>query len=709
MKKIVLILFLLSVSLSAQQGEIHYQTFKYSYSNWAPIDDSLTVSFGTSSHGLEAVIKISLVTGKWVTKGSRRIVDRLYCSDFAELNSNLAIRNGLNGLRVSKGFNSVIKDTTLLYSSFNASDSQFLSETNNFTTPLRYSPDGLNWTNSQMDATHYFSFEIVDIRGDRVLAGGNKIAQSFDGGKNFQTIPYNKMPNLTSSYLDYALVGNTGIYVLGNQGAYTNNFGNTWTYSTAPDSVETVRSLKGDSLIGLPVSGGKNLKLSTNFGATWSNWIVSPSDYRIKEIFNNGDTLFLVDDRNTVWRTKDQGVSFDLLLHPSASDLVSRWSEWQNVQAKDSLVVAVGDTGTMIVSTDYGNSFALREKRSEDWKSYSILRNGNILGTTSTGIYLSTDLGVTWTKSVTGYNINHKFSADSTERIIAIGSYVSRDGGLSFSQLSPSNNSPIISVLPSGRMLNFLNYNGNYSVNEYDSLGGFVTLSQSTTINSPYLSDFKMLSDTHGWCVYTRYWDYGSDVYWTNDGWVTRRLMSNITALGNHPSYAVSDVDIYSPTELFYVQSNNSTKLLYNSVDTGKTWLEVDSLPFVDLYYGQEYTSGTARDVDSWWVTNDTYLVRRNPRNWDQWSNFSFGSNLGIASYEKAKKFDVFPNPSSGRVNLPKFMYKKVEVYNMLGMSLGRFEISDGTVNLDKLGSGTYILTYENESSKYISKVQVVN
>jgi len=108
-------------------------------------------------------------------------------------------------------------------------------------------------------------------------------------------------------------------------------------------------------------------------------------------------------------------------------------------------------------------------------------------------------------------------------------------------------------------------------------------------------------------------------------------------------------------------------------------------------------------------VTNDTYLVRRNPRNWDQWSNFSFGSNLGIASYEKAKKFDVFPNPSSGKVNLPKFMYNEIEVYNMLGMSLGRFEISDGTINLDKLGSGTYIITYENESSKYISKVQVVN
>jgi hypothetical protein len=86
---------------------------------------------------------------------------------------------------------------------------------------------------------------------------------------------------------------------------------------------------------------------------------------------------------------------------------------------------------------------------------------------------------------------------------------------------------------------------------------------------------------------------------------------------------------------------------------------------------------------------------------------------VGLDELDAASKLKVFPNPSSGIVNvmLGEGKFSELNVYNMVGAKVySRKEtqaVSSGRIDLSSLQNGIYLIIVESDGGRHIARVQV--
>lgn len=619
-----LIIFYLTIGYS-QEPEIHYQSILHRYSNWKPINDSLVVSFPHDN--LDFTIKISLITGEWGTIDSHKEpADRFGYYNIASINSDLSIGASSNNesYLLNGGCRNIIDTVNILGSIF-ATDSLFLSLSSSPYTAI-YSYDGIQWDTSTVDGVYISGLEMKDAKENRIFLKGNwDILFSYDYGLSFQTLPYSKFPQSTSPFTDYALLGDSGVFIRGSQGFYSSDLGNTWSNYNNPANVESIERLRGDSLLGLPDLQSNTVKLSLNHGATWADWFQVPTSNKIEKVFMYGDTIFLADKKGVVWKSEDNGSSFEMFLYPSfyyghvgGGGTFNGLGAWRHVTALDDLVIASGDDGKIIVSQNQGFHFDTLRHGNISAKGLHILKNHKILASlNSKDVMFSTDTAKTWSislnNSVSQKKPGWQFSSDYNSKIVAAPPMYSKDGGESFfdiSQLNSTWNS--VDVSPFGLLYSLEVNSLNWVAHIHDTLGNRTTLDSIYDLYIGFDIPVKllMLSDTHGWFIHKKR-NGKFAVRWTEDAWLTSQEISELS-MGNP---VVSSLQAYSPSNVF-IRAGSSGNLLYHSTDTAKTWALVDDLYLYNYAYSQSITGFTVSDTNSYWMTKEHYLIKRQSKAW---------------------------------------------------------------------------------------------
>lgn len=238
-----------------------------------------------------------------------------------------------------------------------------------------------------------------------------------------RSISINGSNILVGSMTGWAFGPSGGVY-------YSTNGGTTFTKTTVtPNTRVWSVFLAGTSfLVG---SDGGGIHLSTNNGASWTNSLAGTS---VRAFASDGaGNLFAAGYPNGVWRSTNNGVSWAVLGTPSGNllsitivgsnifvgansggiyrssnggttwtqPLIASTSVW-SFATIGSTIFANATTG-LYSSTDDGLTWTLVSNPGSSWQACPMVAVGTtLLVGTSTGVKRSTDLGVTWTDVNTG-------------------------------------------------------------------------------------------------------------------------------------------------------------------------------------------------------------------------------------------------------------------------------------------------------------------
>jgi photosystem II stability/assembly factor-like uncharacterized protein len=234
----------------------------------------------------------------------------------------------------------------------------------------------------------------IEARGDKLYAGtGTGLFVSSDHGANWNSIGNNLFLNAGIKHL--AFEGSV-ILAGGYSGLiFSMNDGATWTKVVhgLPDSrIESV-AVSGSTFLAGTASG---LYFSANSGQTWSA-IGLPLTY-VSYLSGNGTDLFACASQMTggIFVTPDQGENWNFLFGGIPTNDVSAIA-WNNTD-----LLAATDSGVFL-SSDRGLSWMKKSNGIPEMDPYNNLTaiacNGNNLycGTYSTGIFVSHNGGENWT------------------------------------------------------------------------------------------------------------------------------------------------------------------------------------------------------------------------------------------------------------------------------------------------------------------------
>ena len=316
---------------------------------------------------------------------------------------------------------------------------------------------GLNWT-SRSDVTSYTGYNPPRIRdgwffdsnngfaaGDQGLNG--VISRTTNGGSNWSNVI---LPSTTITSI-YFLNNSTG-YAVGSylsSGYKTTNGGANWTAMAmgGTDQFQDIFALDANNIYAV---GGKNFYKSTDGGTVWTNiattinyashfsvyfkdantgfiggdagsfyftsdggstWASRPApatDQLMKDIQFNDPELFMVGDKNNLYRTTDYGLNWDILNFSSSAPPDNITSSMYSIDKTGNTIVITGFTGLIYKSTDDGNSWSTITTAKHNYFLSGIYANSStrkiwVIGDAGpSSVLYSSDFGSTWSTSFGG-------------------------------------------------------------------------------------------------------------------------------------------------------------------------------------------------------------------------------------------------------------------------------------------------------------------
>lgn len=247
---------------------------------------------------------------------------------------------------------------------------------------LRSTDAGRTWTRVALDDSLSFKRVQMNSALEGVAAAGRAIYRTTDGGLHW-TLDY-ELP-FECQVLSY--MPQSGLMALGERGGAAMRLTNGWTVISA-GSQPDVRAFAFASQVGIGVGGYYDLTRTTDGGKTWSS-----------VHFSDG------------------------------------WGSLNAVAFADaSHVVAVGDMGRLLYSTDAGASWTESSLSTQDIHSVAFASANHGAIASSSGLYHSADLGATWTRVSTKSVVNLRFSSPTTGLASAADASLLRttDGGLTW-------------------------------------------------------------------------------------------------------------------------------------------------------------------------------------------------------------------------------------------------------------------------------------
>jgi len=77
----------------------------------------------------------------------------------------------------------------------------------------------------------------------------------------------------------------------------------------------------------------------------------------------------------------------------------------------------------------------------------------------------------------------------------------------------------------------------------------------------------------------------------------------------------------------------------------------------------------------------------------------------GVDQLENVE-FLIYPNPTTGLINLPSSNFKNIQLYNYIGQQIPiKNKIEDTTLNLESFENGIYFLKFQLDDSFFLKKI----
>jgi photosystem II stability/assembly factor-like uncharacterized protein len=299
--------------------------------------------------------------------------------------------------------------------------------------PLFISNDnGLTW-NASGNSIPDYSINGAAILGSNIYAatGSHGVYISTDNGQTY-TASNNGLSNLSVNSLvtneNNIYAGtNGGLFVSANEGKTWSNINNSMLNNMCISQIV----ISGPTIL---VGGYNGLVYSKDNGATWTQAITGLADQRITSMAVNGSTFF-AGTYSGIYMSVNSGQTWNAIGLPVTYVHSFAWNGSNLFACASGLLEGVFNT------PDYGQDWNFLPGGSPDYNVYSVFFNGTeMLAATDSGVFISTDLGQSWTKKSHGIPVDEYSTvtcvAGNGSNLYAgtysYGIFVSHDGGVSW-------------------------------------------------------------------------------------------------------------------------------------------------------------------------------------------------------------------------------------------------------------------------------------
>ncbi len=253
----------------------------------------------------------------------------------------------------------------------------------------RTSNGGQNWSNVILPSTTITS--IYFLNNSTGYAVGNYLSSAFkttNGGANWSAMAMGG----TDQFQDiYALDANN-IYAVGGKNFYKSTDGGTvWTNIPTSANFDTHFSVEfKDANTGFIGGDAGSFYFTSDGGSSWISRPAPATDQLMKDIQFNDPEIFLVGDKNNVYRSTDYGLNWSSLNFTSSAPPDNITNSMYSIDKIGNTIVISGFTGLIYKSTDDGNT----------WSTISSSKHNNYLS----GIYANSASGKIWVIGDAGPN-----------------------------------------------------------------------------------------------------------------------------------------------------------------------------------------------------------------------------------------------------------------------------------------------------------------
>jgi hypothetical protein len=256
------------------------------------------------------------------------------------------------------------------------------------------------------------------------------------------------------------------------------DFGATWSVGNSPSGawISIDMTPTGDRIVAVGFNG--NMYLSTDRGVNWTQ-LTSPTvnlvgrEFESVSISDDGLRIAANILNDGIFVSQDGGATWVRGTTATGGVLTSGWRGLDST-ADGTFLISVSQDNVVYTSADAGLTWTLRPvvvggvALTDDWYRTAMSANGSVIaiaantfgGAAGTGLYLSRDRGVTWSRAGTMAGDFTAIDISADGQIIAVtlsatngqtgGVYLSTDGGATFNPLNPGSDTVWRAISVSG-------------------------------------------------------------------------------------------------------------------------------------------------------------------------------------------------------------------------------------------------------------------
>ena len=608
---------------------------------------------------------------------------------------------------------------------------------------------GANWTSNLISSSNIRHTYVLKNRGkDTLYVAGEEgaIYRSYDGGANWQTLNF---PLISRTIRAMHLISGQELLVAGDSGYVyrSTNAGNNW--NSVHQLTQGISlgqhfwnffALSEDTLYAC--GRGQSVVRSDDRGQTWQELNNMSSTVEFSAIHfrdtTNGIALGSISGllagsgSGTIYRTSDGGRSWT---RGPVSFIPGENKDLHDLHLIGNNVIAVGELGRILKSPDYGLTTVVPNEvpNLPYTTDIEILSDNNyVMSCRQAGNTFahSSDSGKTWTAQRSSFSQTPFFIANNGQGLLV--SFTnnkllrSRDGGVSWTETTTS-----VSRIDQGAFIDAATFVGND-----EQAGNFIlstdTLNTISTVAYPANNIERLQAvDANIWFAL----DNRRDLYRTTDGGSTWQLMNqnsaevfqfedSLNAWGVAGSNANLNLGVVRTSDggttwTRVITGSNFDNARFNyiaksgdviiasaisfwrsglliSTDNGLSWtVQHDVLP---------YGEATAIEINQYgtWIYNDLvdFVIENR-------TITSTTSSVGLSEAKtKPIQFELFPNPTQGRLNIKlekAAVGEQLRIFNLTGKLMLESTIKKDqlSLNLD-LPTGLYLVSINQTMKKLV-------
>lgn len=298
------------------------------------------------------------------------------------------------------GLNWTSRSDVTSYTTFNPPrirDGWFFDSNNGFATGdylsngviTRTTNGGQTWSNTTLPGTTITAIYFLNnSTGYAVGSYQSSGYKTTNGGLNWNAMAMGGIDQLQDVF---ALDANN-IYAVGDKNFYKSTDGGT-VWSNIPTTINYASHFSvyfKDANTGFIGGDAGSFYFTSDGGSTWSSRPAPATDQLMKEIQFNDPELFLVGDKNNLYRTTDYGLNWDVLNFSGSAPPDNIINSMYSIDKISNTIVITGFTGLIYKSTDDGNT----------WSTISTSKHKNYLS----GIYANSASSKIWVVGDAGPN-----------------------------------------------------------------------------------------------------------------------------------------------------------------------------------------------------------------------------------------------------------------------------------------------------------------